>query len=224
MDRSASLFAKKLEILGAIKLGYDGSVESTEWIDTFLSAFDLGLTDLSNFSSHSSLIANPIFGTDYKNISCPDVFVLMPFDDQLKPVYDDHIKVVTEKLQLTVGRADDFFTADSIIEEVWTAIAKSRVLIADCTHRNPNVFYEIGIAHTIGKGVILIAQDMRDIPFDVRHIRSIIYEYTPRGMQDFEKKLHSTIEHEIRWPDDDLVAVCEEALRRYREKMEGKEN
>jgi nucleoside 2-deoxyribosyltransferase len=61
--------------------------------------------------------------------------------------------------------------------------------VADCTGRNPNVFYEIGLAHALGKPVILITQNSEDIPFDVTHIRYIQYEFTPRGMERFEQKL-----------------------------------
>jgi hypothetical protein len=79
------------------------------------------------------------------------------------------------------------------MKDVWSAIYYSEVVIADCTGRNPNVFYEIGIAHTLGKETVLIAQQIDDIPFDVRHIRSIVYEYTPRGVREFEKKLEETL-------------------------------
>jgi hypothetical protein len=39
--------------------------------------------------------------------------------------------------------------------DVWNSIYSSSIIIADCTGRNPNVFYELGIAHTLGKPVIL---------------------------------------------------------------------
>jgi hypothetical protein len=70
-------------------------------------------------------------------------------------------------------------------------------LIADCTGRNPNVFYEIGIAHTVGRKVILISQHADDMPFDLAHIRRIAYEYTPRGMAAFEETLRKTLESEL---------------------------
>ncbi|WP_217989549.1 hypothetical protein [Sphingomonas lenta] len=54
-------------------------------------------------------------------------------------------------------------------------IDRSRVVICDCTGRNPNVFYEAGIAHTLGREVILITQNGQDIPFDLRHLRYIPY-------------------------------------------------
>ena len=134
-----------------------------------------------------------IFGAPQANYSWPEVFVLMPFATNLKPVYDDHIKNVVTQLGLQVGRADDFFLHGSIISDVWSAINAARIIIADCTGRNPNVFYEIGIAHTLGKDTILITQSIDDVPFDLRHLRVLVYEYTPRKIKEFENALSKTI-------------------------------
>lgn len=54
-------------------------------------------------------------------------------------------------------------------------IDRSRVVVCDCTGRNPNVFYEAGIAHTLGREVILVTQADHDIPFDRRHFRYVRY-------------------------------------------------
>lgn len=121
----------------------------------------------------------------------------MPFSSDLKEVYEDHIKNVAASLKLKIARADDFFSASAVMQEVWTAICKSRLIIAECTGRNPNVFYEIGLAHTVGKSVILITQNIEDVPFDLRHIRYIPYEYTPHGMKKFEVNLANTIRTEL---------------------------
>ena len=77
--------------------------------------------------------------------------------------------------------------------DIWSAIFLAYCIIADCTGRNPNVFYEMGIAHTIGKRIILITQDEEDVPFDIRAIRFIKYEFTPRGMKQLERKLTATL-------------------------------
>lgn len=135
---------------------------------------------------------NSVFGVPNKKYSY-DLFVLMPFLSELKPVFDDHIKPIANALNLTVARADDFFSQNAIIEEIWSAIALAQILIADCTNKNPNVFYEIGIAHAIGKPVILITQNYEDVPFDLRHRRFIQYTYTPPGMKTFETALSKTI-------------------------------
>lgn len=79
------------------------------------------------------------------------------------------------------------------MHDIWSAIFLADWIIADCTGRNPNVFYEIGIAHTVGKRVILITQDEKDVPFDVRHIRYFNYTFTPRGMKKLEESLTSTL-------------------------------
>jgi hypothetical protein len=133
-----------------------------------------------------------IFGLPDKKYTY-DLFVLMPFALSLKSIYDDHIKKVAKTLNLTIARADDFFSQNSVMYEVWSAITQASILVADCTGKNPNVFYEIGIAHAIGKPVILITQNQDDVPFDLRHIRYIQYDYTPPGMIKFENTLTTTI-------------------------------
>ncbi|HYM59369.1 MAG TPA: hypothetical protein VEZ11_00605 [Thermoanaerobaculia bacterium] len=128
----------------------------------------------------------------------PDLFVLMPFTDELRPVFDDHIALIANRLGLSAGRADDFFSSRSIVHEIWSAIYSAQLVVADCTGRNPNVFYEIGLAHAIGKKTILISQTLDDVPFDLRHLRSIRYEFAPRGMKDFENDLQATIQMVLR--------------------------
>lgn len=78
----------------------------------------------------------------------------------------------------------------------------SFVVVADCTGRNANVFYEIGVAHTLGKPVILLTQSEEDVPTDVIYIRYIKYESTIRGLAKFEKNLRRTLEETVEqiWP------------------------
>jgi len=134
-----------------------------------------------------------IFGPPRQNYRWPQVFVLMPFSVELKPIYENHIKKTVSELKLRVGRADDFFGAGPIMQDIWSAIHAARIVVADCTGRNPNVFYEIGLAHAIGRHTILISQSLDDIPFDLRHLRIILYQYTPPGMTKFEEDLIKTI-------------------------------
>lgn len=119
-------------------------------------------------------------------------FVLMPFRDELKPVFDDHIRPVCGSVGLSVVRADQIFSVRPIIDDIREAVLSARFIIADLTDANPNVFYEIGICHALGKDVILITQESK-VPFDLGHIRHIRYEYTPRGMAQFEESLRNTL-------------------------------
>jgi len=52
----------------------------------------------------------------------------------------------------------------------------SKVLVAELTSRNPNVFYELGLAHALKKPVVLVSAKEDDVPFDLQHIRVIYYD------------------------------------------------
>lgn len=134
-----------------------------------------------------------IFGPPRQSRRWPQVFVLMPFSTKLKPVYKDHIRKAIKKVKLRVARADDFFSARAVMSDIWSAIHAASFVVADCTERNPNVMYEIGLAHAIGRETIIISQSIDDIPFDLRHLRFILYEFTPRGMKKFEADLVKAI-------------------------------
>jgi hypothetical protein len=192
---SISYLLPRLEQLtqaGLIVDAGDGRYEASPNWPRIQGALGLSLTQCARMGP-ASLVVSPQFGAPDKLAKPIDVFVLMPFTEKLRPVWEDHIKKVVEAMGLTVKRADDFFTAHSIMADVWDAICGTRVIIADCTGRNPNVFYEIGVAHTIGKPVILTTQSADDVPFDLRHLRYIEYEYTPPGMGRFEATLTETL-------------------------------
>lgn len=171
-----------------------GKIKVTKRLESLQRALGVSLSEVAKLSGHS-MVVHPHYPPPDSTSKRHDVFVIMPFSKELQPIYDDHIKKVAQDLSLTIARADDFFTADSVMSDVWEAICNARVIIADCTDRNPNVFYEIGLAHVLGKPVIFITQSAADVPFDVRHIRYIEYQYTPRGMTEFEQTLTKTLQN-----------------------------
>lgn len=157
-------------------------------------ALDISLTELSLYPSDRSLSVKPLFGIPEKPKFIADVFVAMPFLEEMLPVYEDHILPVVESLGLKAIRADNVFGGGSVVNEIWTLMLGAQIVIADCTGRNPNVFYELGMAHTLGKSTLLLTQDLEDIPFDIRHLRRIEYKFTPRGTKTLEAQLRSAIE------------------------------
>ena len=189
---------------GAIRVG-------DNWV-AVQGALGISLTDLVRLSSGDAMIARPFHGKPRDGFY-PDIFVIMPFEDALKEVYEKHIKKVVRSIRVplqnapssttvdrkprlglvSVRRADDFFSSTSIVSDVWNAICSAKVVIADCSHRNPNVFYELGMVHAVGTPVILITQDRSDVPFDISHIRYIRYERTPQGMKVFESSLRRSL-------------------------------
>jgi hypothetical protein len=122
----------------------------------------------------------------------------MPFGDKYQPIYDDHIRPAIESAGLRCQRADEVAGAKSITWDIWERISCARFLVADLTERNANVFYEVGLAHALSKDVILVTQSMEFVPFDLRSVRCIEYEYTPRGIRAFESKLRVAIDAVMR--------------------------
>ena len=109
------------------------------------------------------------------------VAVMMPFDARFADVYVTLQQAVAES-EMRYHRADDIWLNNHIMDDVINLIWRARVVIADLTSKNPNVFYETGIAHTLGRDVIQIAQSMDDIPFDLRSIRSVTYLHNGEGL------------------------------------------
>jgi hypothetical protein len=125
-------------------------ISVTPLLGKIQTALGLSLKSLAAVDRLRSMTVEPLFGTPEALSEKLDVFVLMPFKAEMLPVYEDHIKPTCASMGLTVRRGDDFFTADTVMRDIWKAIASARLIVADCTDRNPNVFYEIGLAHTIG--------------------------------------------------------------------------
>ena len=118
------------------------------------------------------------------------VSAMMPFAASFTPVYET-MKTAAEAAGLHCRRADDIWENPSVMQDVVSLIDKSKIVIADCTGRNPNVFYEAGIAHALGREVILITQTSEDIPFDLRHLRYALYLNNGEGREALGVKLKS---------------------------------
>ncbi|MEQ1676176.1 MAG: hypothetical protein ABL876_05730 [Chitinophagaceae bacterium] len=103
------------------------------------------------------------------------VFVLMPFNVEWSMrIYTNIIQRNVQELGLQCIRADNL-NGPIIIEDIWTQINQAGLIIADVTGKNSNVMYELGIAHALGKPVVLITQTIADRPFDTTHLRHYKY-------------------------------------------------
>jgi hypothetical protein len=139
------------------------------------------------------MVVNPIFRERNMVLDDTQCFVLMPFEPSFNRLYKDKIQPTVWSCGFKCTRADDFFSPTPIPEDIWIQICKSKVIIADVTGKNPNVFYEIGIAHTVGKPVIFITQAKNDIPFDVAHYRYFLYSDDTNGWETLCNNLRSAI-------------------------------
>jgi nucleoside 2-deoxyribosyltransferase len=109
----------------------------------------------------------------------PRVFVLMPFDQEFAAIYEQLIKPSLEDVGYEVARADTLLTQQNILRDVIAGIAGASLVVADLTTLNPNVMYELGIAHGLQIPTVLIAQSIEDLPFDLRSYRVIQYSGVP---------------------------------------------
>lgn len=130
----------------------------------------------------------------YKGTDKASCFVLMPFASEFDRVWITiHETLQSPALNLICRRADDL-RAPNILETILRGIAKSEFILADLTGANTNVFYELGVAHCAknAANVILITQDMRFVPFDLRHLRCIPYAESPSGLIELRRELTAT--------------------------------
>lgn len=103
-------------------------------------------------------------------------FVMMPFGQWPDLYYKDIYIPAVKSAGFEPVRADELFHTGSVVEQIWEQIEKARVLVADLSGKNPNVFYELGLAHAAKKPVVFTSNNVDDVPFDLRHLRVIIYD------------------------------------------------
>ncbi|MEX2531419.1 MAG: nucleoside 2-deoxyribosyltransferase [Gemmatimonadota bacterium] len=122
----------------------------------------------------------------------PFAFTLMPFVAEFDDVYKLAIKPACEAAGAYCERVDEQMFEESILQRIYNQLAKADVVIADLSERNPNVFYETGYAHALGKPVILLTRSASDIPFDLKHHHHIIYGSSLSHLRD-------ELEIRVRW-------------------------
>lgn len=148
-----------------------------------------------------SLVVRPVFGAPHTRPI--DVFAVMPFRGDLDGVYAA-ICAASKALKLTPARGDDVFGSAQVVHDVWSNICSAKAVVCDCTGKNANVFYELGVAHSVGRPVTLIAQNSADIPFDLRHWRYLIYENTPAGLKKLKMNLVPFLKSDVAHQRDEL--------------------
>jgi hypothetical protein len=111
-------------------------------------------------------------------------FVMMPFGEWFDRYYKDIYVPAIKEAGFEPLRADSLFNSGSVIEQIWLQIRKAKVLLADLTGKNPNVFYELGLAHAARKPVVFVSGNIEDVPFDVRHLRVVTFDVREPSWSD----------------------------------------
>lgn len=149
-----------------------------------------------SFTVTSSVRSEQFYGTAVET-SRPRVFVMMPFSEPFDTLYKEVIKPVAEdQLGFEIVRVDEIAAPGIILDDIQRQIAGSHAVVAEISTRNPNVFYELGYAHALGKPAILLVrrQDSAEVPFDIKGYRAIHYDDSIGGKRIVEKNLRAHLE------------------------------
>jgi len=132
-------------------------------------------------------------------------FVMMPFGDWFDLYYQNIYVPAIKEAGFEPVRADEVFTTGSVVEQIWEQIGKAKVLLADLTDKNPNVFYELGLAHAAKKPVVFAAAKVEDVPFDLRHLRVILYEVRePEWAAKLRKDVTDYLKNAMKEPEKSI--------------------
>ena len=139
------------------------------------------------------LVVNPtVFAVPSGEVDPRLVSVMMPFAAEFEKVHEA-ITAVCGGLNLKCERVDEVWEDSAIIQDIFALIYRSAVVVADLSGRNPNVLYEVGIAHTLGRPVVPISRPSKDRPFDLAHHRILEYHPNEQGIAEMTEKLRSRL-------------------------------
>lgn len=122
----------------------------------------------------------------------------MPFSNKVaKDAYDYSVKKICENHNLEIRRADDIFSTKPIYDDIVKEIKDASIIIVDISDNNPNVYYELGMAHTLKQNqtIIITQGDYNKTPFDIAHFRIIKYENSIQGKESLERQLDLTLKN-----------------------------
>lgn len=131
----------------------------------------------------------------------PKVFVITPFNDDFLALYNELKRIFEEDFDFT--NAGDLDNQQNILQDIVDGIYRANVIIADLSGLNANVFYELGLAHAMNKKVIIITQDLGELPFDIKSYRaneySLQFNKLPQLIEELKKLLFGAINDSIKY-------------------------
>ena len=135
----------------------------------------------------------------------------MPFKEPFDSYYSAIIRPAVEASGLIPVRGDSIFRSSPIMGDIWQMIQEAEVLIAEMTEKNANVFYELGLAHAIGKPVILLAETIADVPFDLQSLRVILYD---KNNPEWGRKLRANVTRYVKETRGDTTSAVPPMFRK----------
>jgi hypothetical protein len=244
--RTVELFKKVEEFYSGKKIPEDEFFENTlvrefqiprDRIRVFINVFTENLQYLNLFSPRKVVladaepggaveprIAEAVLSADAPGASTrireflDSCFVMMPFGGWFDRYYQEVYVPAIKAAGFEPVRSDELFTTGSVVEQIWDQVGKSTVLFADLSDKNANVFYELGLAHAARKPVVLAAKNIDDVPFDLRHLRVIVYDvHEPRWSEKLGKNITDYLKNAKTEPEKSIPQPFRDLLARFEE-------
>lgn len=135
---------------------------------------------------------------DKPKIRC---YVIIPFDKEFHPL-KDAIRAACKEIGARLTLPEDIAARPMpIADRIYSEIARCDVIIADVSRPNPNIFYEIGLAHALGKpAIFLIQEGAGEVPLDLRDYPYLQYVMTSKGLAEFQHRFRGILEDFIQSP------------------------
>ncbi|MFK7923649.1 MAG: hypothetical protein AB8H47_16950 [Bacteroidia bacterium] len=144
--------------------------------------------------SKKHLLVNPSFKNRDFHPQPMTSLIIMPLEAYWSQPLWDHLNKILGSMGYDTTQASPLFQ-QNVIENSWSRMNEVDLIIADLTYKHPDVFYKVGMAHTLGKNVVVISQHARDIPPDFQQFPAIIYDNNLPGLERLSLELTDIIKN-----------------------------
>ena len=142
---------------------------------------------------HKSMIVRPIWKGRNFQVKQRSCCIIMPFSKPWSDKLYQQLKTILDEIGYDPIRPDELYDRE-VLEGIWKAINEAQIIIAVCSGENLNVYYELGMAQTIGKDVIFMTDKIKNIPYDLQSQRVIEYKSTDK-CETLKMKIEQTIDY-----------------------------
>ncbi|HCT5133759.1 TPA: hypothetical protein OTZ50_003543 [Aeromonas hydrophila] len=142
---------------------------------------------VNNVRKNEFLNSSGLTDSDYE-VDPKLVFVITPFNEKFNDDFDV-ISSICQEVGLKCIRGDEEFIKGNVLGHILKQMVKARVVIANINGRNPNVFYELGLAHALEKPTLITSKTAHEIPFDLRTQHLVLY----KDIKDFREQLSKAL-------------------------------
>ncbi len=143
-----------------------------------------------------------------RNVVKDICFTIMPFGEWCERYYEAIYSPAIKAAGLEPHKANDLYRPSAIVSDIWQYTKKAKIILADLSGKNPNVFYELGLAHAIAKPAILVTESLDDVPYDLRALRIIEYDKnSPDWGNELKIKITTAIKEVIPSPNESVPAT-----------------